>query len=85
MKKITLKQISKTLENLVIMVKQGFDSVDERFTAVDLRFNRFEQQLKTEIEQSRNEILLKLGNYAYKFEVDDLKHRVKKVEKKIVI
>ena len=61
------------------MVKKGFDDMDERFNGMDKRFDKVENRLDN-LEQGQEEIKLRQDNVAYRFEVADLKKRVKKLE-----
>ena len=68
-----------TLDDLGIMVKQGFDEVhqnmNKRFDKVDKRFDVVEQRLEN--------VELKLSNVAYRFELEEVKQRVIVLEKKL--
>ena len=57
------------------MVKDGFDDMDKRFKEVHVRLDN--------LEQGQDEIKLRLDNVAYRFEVEDLKKRIKKIEFKL--
>lgn len=78
-----------TNEDLARMIKKGFDhndnrfeGIDRRFNAVDKRFDKVESRL-SKLEKGQEEIILRLDNVAYRFEVEDLKRRVKKLELKV--
>ena len=80
-----------TNEDLARMIKKGFDhndkrfdDIDKRLSAVDKRFDKVETRLSN-LEQGHEDIQMRLGNVAFKFEVDDLKKRVKKIEFKLGI
>lgn len=73
------KNKNTTLDDLAGMVKHGFDSVDKRFDSVDKRFDRVEDRLDT-LEQGQEEIKLKLDNVAYRFELEELQKRVRRLE-----
>lgn len=64
------------------MVKEGFDDMDERFKEVHKRFDRVESRLD-DLDKGQEEIKLKLDNVAYRFEVEDLDKRLRKVEVKL--
>lgn len=72
-----------TLENLAEMMKVSFDSIDGRFNSVDQKLDSVDQRLGS-LEQGQENILLKLDNYAYKFEVRHLTKRVDKIEKSLL-
>jgi len=81
------KQI--TNEDLARMIKKGFDDndkrckgIDKRFDVVYKRFDRVESRLEN-IENGQEEIKLKLNQVAYRFEVEDLDRRLRKVEIKL--
>ena len=78
-----------TNEDLARMIKKGFDHNDKRFegigkrfNAVDKRFDKIESKLDN-LEQGQEEIKLRLDNVAYRFEMEDIKKRVKKIEFKL--
>ena len=89
------KRIKKniTLDNLAGMVKRGFDGVDKRFDGVDKRldgvdkrFDKIENTLKNFREENsleHEEIKLRLSQVAYRFEVEELDRRLKRVEAKV--
>lgn len=60
--------LAKSLDDLAISVKNGFDSVDRRLKA---------------LEQGHKDIKLKLTNVAYRFELEELERRVAKLENKL--
>jgi len=84
-----------TLDDLAGMVKHGFDEVDKRFGDVDKRFDdvdkRFDRvektlkEFKSENSLEHEEIKLKLDQVAYRFEVQELDRRLKRVEAKLGI
>lgn len=67
--------VKMTLEKLAVMIKSGFDSVEARLLNIENR--------TSSLEIGQEDILMKLDNYAYKFEVNDLRKRVAKIEQKI--
>lgn len=89
MKKETKKNVS--LDDLAVMVKRGFDGVDKRFDGVDKKFDgvdkkfdKVEKRLEN-LEQGQEEIKLKLDRVAYRFEVEELDRRVKRIETRLGI
>ena len=78
------KKIKKnvTLDDLAGMVKRGFDNVDDGFNKVDKRFDGVEAKLEN-LENGVEEIKLKLDQVAYRFEVQELDRRLKRVEAKL--
>ncbi len=95
MAKITRKKKGTTLDDLAGMVKRGFDGVDKRFEDVDKQFesighrlDRFETALKNFREENaleHEEIKLRLSQVAYRFELEEMDKRLKKVEAKVGI
>jgi len=80
-----------TNEVLAKMIKRGFDDhdkrfegVNKRFDKVDLRFDKIDLKLGN-LEQGHDEIKVRLDNVAYRFEIEDLQKRVKKLEFKLGI
>ncbi len=78
-----------TIEKLAGMIKTGFDAVDQRFDAVDKRFDevgkRFDivEKAIVTLAQGQEDIKLRLSNVAYRFELQELEQRVKKLETKL--
>ena len=66
-----------TFENLAGMIKRGFDGNDKRFDKVDSRLDTLDNGVE--------EIKLKLDNVAYRFEVEELTRRIKRLELKLGI
>lgn len=73
--KIVDKKIDQAVDNFAVIVKHGFDSVDDRFDKV-------EKDIKT-IKDGQERMELKLDNVAYRFELVALDKRVKFLEKKM--
>lgn len=73
-----MKKKNITINDLARMVSKGFEEtakskeVNARFDKVDIRLDN--------LEQGQEEIKLRQDNAAYRFEVEDLKKRVKKLE-----
>jgi hypothetical protein len=65
-----------TINDLAEMVKQGFDSVDKRFDALE---NKHETRFQS-IEHSLEDLKLRLNEVAYQFQVDDHEKRIKNLE-----
>lgn len=63
-----------TNEDLAMMIKEGFDKVDERFEKVENRLNV--------LEKGQEDIKMKLDNVVYRFEYNELVERIKVLEKK---
>ena len=80
------KETQKEFDNLGRMIKRGFDGVDKRFDGVDKRFDGVDKRFDgvesrlDNLEDGHKTIELRLDNLAPKFEVDDLKKRVEKLE-----
>ena len=62
-----------TIEQLAKMIASGFTEFSNKFSSLEVRMDR--------LELSTDEILLRLGSKADKFEVKDLTKRVTKIEK----
>ncbi len=67
-----------TLDDLATMVKGGFDEVNKK---MDDGFNAVNGRLSS-LEQGQEEIILKLDNVAYRFELVALQKRVEELEKR---
>ena len=73
-----MKKKKTTIDDLARMVNKGFEEtakskeVNARFDKVDIRLDN--------LEQGQEEIKPRQDNAAYRFEVEDLKKRVKKLE-----
>jgi len=72
-----MKKRNVTTEDLARMVKGGFDGVDRRFDKVETRLDGLENGIE--------EIKLKLDQVAYRFEIEELNRRLKRVEAKLGI
>lgn len=78
-----------TNEDLARMINKGFDDHDKRFRSFDKRFDGIESRMDKvdvrldNLEQGQEEIKIRLDNVVYRFEVEDLKKRVKKIELKV--
>lgn len=79
-----VKKIKKnvTLDNLAGMVKRGFDGVDKRLDE-NLKEHRTIVAKLDNLENGVEEIKLKLDQVAYRFEVQELDRRLKRVEAKL--
>ncbi|MFQ6119095.1 MAG: hypothetical protein ACE5KE_04300 [Methanosarcinales archaeon] len=71
-----------TIDGLARMVKRGFDGVDKNFNKVNKRFDKVEKRL-INLENGQEEIKLKLDRVAYRFEIEELDRRPKRVETKL--
>lgn len=80
MKKKIKKNI--TLDDLAGMVKHGFDGVDRRFDE-NLKEHRVIMVRLENLESGIEEIKLKLDRVAYRFEIEELDHRLKRIEIKL--
>lgn len=78
------KKIKKniSLDDLGGMIKRSFDSVDKRFDSLDKRFDGVDARLEN-LEQGQEEIKLKLDQVAYRFEIQELDRRLKRIEVKL--
>jgi hypothetical protein len=75
------KKIKKnvTLDDLAGMVKRGFDGVDKRLDRIEKAFKEFREENSLEHE----EIKLRLNQVAYRFELEEIDRRLKRVEAKL--
>jgi len=62
-----ITKVDQNLDNLAIITKKGFDQTEKRFN---------------NLENDHEQIMLRLTNVAYRFEINELKQRVEKLEKK---
>jgi len=84
-----------TIDDLAVMVQKGFTGTDEKmekgFKDVDARFEKVDAQFKgvnirlENLESGIEEVKLKLDNVAYRFELNAIDNRLKKVETKLGI
>ncbi len=63
-----------SFDKLATMIKQGFDQVGEKLDSVDQRL--------TNLERGQENIVLRLDNVAYRFELNELDQRVDTLERK---
>ena len=82
MNKKRVKKTRATIDDLAVMVKKGFDHMDERFNQHDKRFDAVDKRLDI-IDQDHEDIKLRLGNVAYRFELVELERRVGILERKV--
>ncbi len=92
-KKVTIENLSarvdnltKIVEDLALMTKEGFDEMSGKFTDVSGRLTLTERnQQETNdrlnlVGRDLGEIKLRLSNVAYRFELEELEKRTQKVE-----
>ena len=81
-----VKKIKKnvTLDDLAGMVKRGFDGVDKRLDE-NIKEHRVMMAKLGNLENGVEEIKLKLDQVAYRFEVQELDRRIKRIEMKLGI
>jgi len=73
-----------TLDRLAGMIKRGFDDVDKRFIE-NTKAHRVMMVKLENLENGVETIKLKLDQVAYRFEVEELDRRLKRVEAKLGI
>jgi len=73
-----------TINDLAGMIKRGFDGVDKKFDENVKEHRQIFQHLDN-IENGVEEVKLKLDHVAYRFEVQELDKRLKRVEIKLGI
>jgi len=69
-----------TNEDLALMMKKGFDGIDERF----VRLEGGQGEMKADIQElktGQEDIKLRLDQAAWRFEMQDLEKRVEVLEK----
>jgi len=71
-----------TLDDLAGMVKRGFDGVDKKFDENTKEHKLMMAKLEN-LENGVEEIKLKLDQVAYRFEIQELDRRLKRVEAKL--
>lgn len=71
-----------TLDNLAGMIKRGFDENTKEHQQLFKRFDKTDARLES-LENGQEEIKLKLDRVAYRFEVEELDRRLKRVEAKL--
>ncbi|MFH1662282.1 MAG: hypothetical protein ABIA02_04255 [Candidatus Falkowbacteria bacterium] len=64
-----------TINDLAVMIKKGFDHVDEEIKEV-------KQEIK-EVKRSQDEIKLKFGYVAWAIDLEEVKNRLAVVEGKV--
>lgn len=70
MPKITLKTISESIDKLALSVARGFESVDEKFAAVDKRLDN--------LEKGQEDITMRLDSKADKIDFPHICKQFKK-------
>ena len=78
---VTNLEILDALNDFSTSVDKRFDGVDKRFDLVDKRFDGVESRLDS-LEYNQENIISKLDNVAYRFEIRDLEKRVGILENK---
>ena len=76
-----------TLDKLAGMIKRGFDETAKK-TDVDRRFEEVDSAIKNLREENsleHEEIKLRLSQVAYRFELEEIDKRLKRVEAKVGI
>ena len=76
-----MKKKNITIGDLAGMVKRGFDGVAKRFDKIENLLKNFREKNSLEYE----EIKLRLSQVAYRFELEEIDRRLKKVETKLGI
>jgi len=89
-KKIKSKKSEITLEDLAIIIQQGFEEArnenEKRFVKLEQGQAKLEQgqakleQGQAKLEQGQEEIKLRMCNVAYRIDIIDLQKRLQKVE-----
>lgn len=74
-----MKKKNITINQLARMIKCGFDDVDGRFDKIERQLKNFREKNSLEHE----DIKLRLSQVAYRFELEEIDKRLKKVETKV--
>ena len=74
-----IKNISN--DELAVMINQGFHDVDKKFEEVKKRFDKVDNSIKG-LKDGQENIELRLANFAFRFELQELQQRVVVLEKK---
>lgn len=74
-----IKNISN--DELAVMINQGFYDVDKKFEEVKKRFDKVDNSIKG-LKDGQENIELRLANFAFRFELQELQQRVVVLEKK---
>jgi len=78
------QKIDEKIDQLALAVKRGFDGVDKRFDEKTKQHQQIFDRIDN-LEQGQGEIKLRLDGVAYRFEVQELDRRLKRVEDKLKI
>jgi len=70
-----------TINDLGGMIKDGFDGVNKQLNEVNKRLDKLETGQK-ELKRDMDEVKMKFAYVAYAIDLDELKQRVKTLEKK---
>jgi predicted nucleic acid-binding Zn-ribbon protein len=76
------KKKIKTIEDLGMLVQQEFLTVNERFSAVDKNLEKLRNEI-LELKSDVEDIKLRMGEVAFRFEIQDVERRLKKLEMKV--
>ena len=77
----TKKEI--TMDDLALMVANGFNEMDEKFDRIDENFKEIKRGLGGEIRNSEENIKAEINKKVDKIEYNTLEYRVEKLEKKL--
>ena len=76
------KETKKEFEKLGRMIKRGFDGVDKRFEDIESRLTNMAIEL-TNLKIGQEEIRKKLTGVVYRFELEELEKRLRRVEARL--
>jgi len=80
--KYTDKKNDEKIDRLALAIKKGFDENTKQHQKLFDRLDKHGERLSN-LEQGQEDIKLKLDQVAYKFEVQELDRRLKKIEAKL--
>lgn len=84
-KKVTLNELSNTIDNLAIMVAKGFDNVYKEIGEVKKDINEIKNdvaEVKENLASTRRDVLSMGDRFTMKFEFHELASRVSVLEQK---
>lgn len=83
----TSKNKNVTIDDLAVMVANGFGRVEKRFEGVDERFERIEsdiKELREEVKATRRDVLDIGDRFVPRYEFDNLLVRFSRLEQKVM-
>jgi DNA repair exonuclease SbcCD ATPase subunit len=78
----TMSKKETTIDDLARMVAKGFSGMDSRLYTIEKTQKDLKSQMNV-LKQGQEDIKLRLDNTAHRFEVEDLKKRVTRLEETV--